>query len=123
MKTKIKLLKAYSATITWLLAVFGFSAVLGTSCAKYGCPAEEFELTGKVSSKATQQPLQNIRVVSDFDTTFTNIEGIFQVRTYSHFAQFHDTTGNYKDLDTMINSQPFNVSLTPNTQQNHEDEN
>ena len=138
MKTNPQFLKAYNTTIAWFLAILGFSAVLGTSCAKYGCPVEEFTLEGTVFSKETNLPKENIRVSIYSVITFTDNQGNYQIsdwgrcgkgNDHTFFVEFRDTTDKYRDLDAVIEfrggekRKKFNVGMTPNTQQNHENEN
>jgi putative lipoprotein (rSAM/lipoprotein system) len=103
---KIKLLKTYNVIIAALLAILGFSSC--TAPDEYGTPEAKFIVKGKVSSKETQQPVENIRVTMNWDANFTNGEGNYHVAnlvppTYRTFlVQFHDTLGAYMDLDTLI---------------------
>jgi len=105
---KIKLIKTYNAIIAALLAILGFSCY-SESMSEYGTPDAIFTIKGKVSSKETQQPVENIRVtMNNWSAGFTNNEGIYQVSNHgfpesqAFFVQFHDTAGIYMDLDTLI---------------------
>lgn len=68
-KLKIKLLKAYNATI---VAVFGFFGIV-SSCmpVAYGTPHATFELKGTVKSSTDNRPIGNIKVVLEEDTAST----------------------------------------------------
>lgn len=68
-KLKIKLLTAYNATI---VAVFGFFGIV-SSCmpVAYGTPHATFELKGTVKSSTDDQPIGNIKVVLEEDTSYT----------------------------------------------------
>ena len=103
---KIKFLKTYNAIIAALLAILGFSC--GSSLDEYGTPEAKFIIKGKVSSKDTQQPIENICVNMGRNTVFTNVKGNYQVTVWGFpedqacLVKFHDTGGMYMDLDTLI---------------------
>jgi putative lipoprotein (rSAM/lipoprotein system) len=124
---KTKLIKSYNIAITALLAILGFSACLGTSCAKYGSPAATFIIHGKVSDKETQQPIENIRVAAnEWRHTFTDENGNYEVWHYDRnmLVQFRDTVYNYNDLDTFIKFEGkekmkiIDIQLTPKKHEN-----
>ena len=78
-----------------LLLILGSSAVL-YSCAKYGMPADEFEIKGVVTNNASK-PIPNIRVVrQSYDTLYTNSEGKYSFRFWgpeSAHLKFEDIDG------------------------------
>jgi putative lipoprotein (rSAM/lipoprotein system) len=132
---KTKLLKSYNSVITALLAILGFSAAcLGlSSCKKYGSPCADFLVMGKVSSKETLQPIENIQISTEYDwnQTFTDKDGNYQLMHHcmnTFLVQFRDTANNYKDLDTLIEFQrakegktvrkTLNIELTPKENEN-----
>ncbi|MDD4500573.1 MAG: radical SAM-associated putative lipoprotein [Bacteroidales bacterium] len=138
---KIKILKTFNILIAGLLAILGFA----TACvpaAEYGTPSAKFIVNGNVKSSETDQPIKNIRVSMQGDTTYTDANGAYQVidewgfptdQTYN--IEFQDIDGNangvFSDLDTIVEfknpefsdgdgswyrgetSKEFDVKLTP----------
>ena len=116
---KTLFLKFSSASIAGLLAVLGFMACVNSGCMKYGCPSADtkFRINGNVSSKETQQPVENISVHGECSSSRTNEVGNYQVKTSSHaYLHFYDPVGNYQDFDTLIEFQKKETSKTVNVQ-------
>lgn len=111
---KIKILTSFNAIIALLLAVLGFN----TSCdnlgrVEYGTPSARFIVSGKVKSAETNLPAQNIRVIMNRDTVYTNAMGEYEVTDKHAFPQdqtynikFRDIRNEplkqYSDLDTLV---------------------
>ncbi len=109
---KTKLLAKSNAII---VAVIGFLGI--TSCKftdpkppapEYGSPYATFELNGKVTSSATNEPIGNIRIVLEEyrkDTFYTKTDGTYQ-RDYKVFES-GDYTFNvkYEDIDNTANGE------------------
>jgi len=102
---KIKFLKTYNALIAILLVVFGISCVASK---EYGTPDAKFIVKGKVSSKETKEPIEDIRVTMNWHNDITNEKGDYRVENNdfpgdrAFLVKFHDTKGIYMDLDTLI---------------------
>ena len=138
---RIKFLKTYNAIIVGLLAILGFVSSCDSKD-EYGTPSAKFIVNGKVTSSETEQAIENIRVVMQGDTTYTNSDGVYQVvdkwgfPTYQTYnIQFLDVDGEinneFSDLDTIVEfkdpefsggdgdwysgetSKDFDVKLTP----------
>lgn len=140
-RVQIKMLKSYNVLIAGLLAIIGFASSCDSKD-EYGTPSAKFIVNGKVTSSETEQPIENIRVIMQNDTSYTNTEGIYQVtdkygfpadQTYS--IKFQDVDGEINDefnnLDTIVKftdpkfsggdgdwysgetSKEFDVKLTP----------
>lgn len=140
-KARNRILRSYNWLIATLMAMLGFAS----SCepvAEYGVPTADFIVNGNVTSEETGQPIRNIRVSMQGDTSITNADGTYQVidrwgfpteQTYE--IQFSDvdgeTNGEFIDLDTIVQfknpefsggdgdwysgktSKEFNVKLKP----------
>ncbi len=137
---KIKILKTYNVIIAGLLSILGFASSCDSKD-EYGTPSAKFIVNGKVKSD-TDQPIENIRVIMQSDTSYTNNDGSYQVedkwgfptdQTYNIKFQDIDgeTNGEFSDLDTIVEfkdpkfsggdgdwysgetSKEFDVKLTP----------
>ncbi|MBR4198552.1 MAG: radical SAM-associated putative lipoprotein [Bacteroidales bacterium] len=100
---KKRILKKANALLAAILALFGVAAscddgneIPDLPCA-YGTPTAEYiEITGTVQNEA-QNPIENIQVVMDWDTTYTGADGSFVLRREGDFPvrtvtlQFNDT--------------------------------
>ena len=79
--------KFWDKIIVVLLGVVGLSGML-YSCMKYGMPPPEYvkkhELRGVVTDTETSNPIQNIRIISNRDTVYTNIKGEYAFDFWSH---------------------------------------
>lgn len=140
-RVQIKMLKSYNVLIAGLLAIIGFASSCDSKD-EYGTPSAKFIVNGKVTSSETEQPIENIRVIMQNDTSYTNPEGVYQVtdkygfptdQTYN--IKFQDVDGEINDdfnnLDTIVKftdpkfsggdgdwysgetSKEFDVKLTP----------
>jgi putative lipoprotein (rSAM/lipoprotein system) len=138
---KIKILKTYNVLIAGLLAMLGFATACDSKD-EYGTPSAKFIVNGKVKSSETDQPIENIRISMQGDTTYTDENGVYQVvdkwgfptdQTYN--IEFKDIdgelNGEFSDLDTIVEfkdpkfsngdgdwysgetSKEFDVKLTP----------
>ncbi|MDY0104616.1 MAG: radical SAM-associated putative lipoprotein [Lentimicrobium sp.] len=138
---KIKILKKYNVLIAGLLALLGYTTACDSKD-EYGTPSAKFIVNGKVISSETDQPIENIRVTMQGDTTYTNADGVYQVvdnwgfptdQTYK--IDFNDidgaANGGFSGLDTIVEfkdpefsdgngdwysgetSKEFDVKLTP----------
>jgi hypothetical protein len=116
---KTKFIKAQNSVITWILAVLGLAS--GTSCEKYGMPAEDFNyVEGIVSSKKTEQPINGILVSSEYGSQHTHNGGQYILETPKITTiSFRDPAENYNDFDTLIEFQKrgelkrIDIQLTP----------
>jgi putative lipoprotein (rSAM/lipoprotein system) len=109
---KIKILKKYNVLIAGLLAILGYTTACDSKD-EYGTPSAKFIVNGNVKSSDTDQPIENVRVIMQGDTTYTNAEGAYQVvdkwgfptdQTYN--IEFNDidgeANGEFGDLDTIV---------------------
>lgn len=110
-KVELKFFKTYNAILALLLSFLGFAV----SCGKmeYGTPSAKFIVKGKVESSVTNQPIQNIRVYMQGDSTSTDSTGHYQIINSRGFPEaqtfpirFHDIDGNlqgeFNNLDTVV---------------------
>jgi len=118
-KLELKYLKTYNAFLAILLTFLGFTV----SCAKeygtpypiaeYGTPYAKFIVKGKVESSQTNQPIQNIRVYMQGDSTSTDSTGQYEIidkhglpLSQTFPIRFHDIDGvlhgEYTNLDTSV---------------------
>lgn len=112
---KNKYLKSYNKFLSYLLSLLGFGIAFSNGCAMYGTPAEygtpnaTFKVNGQVTDEQSI-PIPKIRVVLQFDTTYTDIQGKYLVKTVSFpesqtfKIEFDDVDGTqnyqYEGLDT-----------------------
>jgi putative lipoprotein (rSAM/lipoprotein system) len=114
------LLSNYSILLSITLGLLGISTGCGGSeygppVAEYGAPIAKFIVYGKIESDSTADKIQNIRVDLLSDTTFSDIEGNYNIQAEAypqdqtfniHFCDIDDSlNGNYQDLDTIITFQ------------------
>ncbi len=140
-RIQIKFLKSYNAIICVILAILGFASSCD-SPKEYGTPSADFIINGKVTDSETNQPIENIRVIANYDSVYTNGNGSYRIVKRGYFTQdetfaitFQDVdgelNGSYQDLDTIVEfknpvftggddkwdegetSKQFNVKLTP----------
>jgi putative lipoprotein (rSAM/lipoprotein system) len=138
---KNKILRTYNVILVGLLSILGFASSC-ESRMEYGTPSAKFIVNGKVTSAETNQPIENIRVAMQGDTSFTDSNGVYQVIDKWGFPSdqiynilFHDIDGEtnieFTDLDTIVEfkdpkfsggdgdwysgetSKDFDVKLTP----------
>lgn len=112
---KIKFLKTYNVLIAGLLAILGYTTACDSSVSvdEYGTPYAKYIVNGNVKSSETNQPIENVSVTMRGDTTYTDVNGAYQVidnfgfstgQTYN--IQFNDidgeANGEYNNLDTIV---------------------
>lgn len=120
MKLKTKLLTKYNAIIVAVIGFLGFTSCKFTDpkppAPEYGVPHATFELNGKVTSSATNEPIGNIRVVLEGyrkDTFYTKTDGtyhrnyeVFESNDYTFNLKYEDIdnteNGEFQSLDTVI---------------------
>ena len=134
------ILKKYGTILGVLLAFLGFTLssckkMYGSPSVEYGTPSATFIVNGKVESSGTNQPIQNIRVIMQGDTTMTDAAGSYQIidahenpSRQKFPIQFQDIDGNlqgeYNNLDTVVEfknpqftngetSKEFDIKLKP----------
>jgi len=112
-KLEIKFLKAYNLVLAALLAMLGFGSCENRVVAEYGTPSATFIVQGIVESSDSDQPIKNIRVIMQGDTTFTDNNGYYKVMDMfgfpgdkTYYIQFQDIdgvqNGDYKDLESSV---------------------
>lgn len=101
----------YAKIIAWILGILGFAS----SCeipglVEYGAPSADYVVKGKVTDKATQQPLKNMAVIHKSytspygnDTVRTNAEGSYELNFTSFPYRSEDLTVYASDLDGATN--------------------
>jgi len=101
-KVQFAYLKTYNRIIALLLTFLGVTV----SCAKaeYGTPSANFIVNGNIKSSVTNQPIQNVRVVMENDSTYTDATGHYQVGE-SRFPVSQTFTIKIKDLDGSLNGE------------------
>lgn len=117
---KRKTISGYNILIKGLLTLLGFSTAcqIGADAygvppaPAYGVPMATFIVKGEVTSKVTSQPIEGIQVVMEWDTAFTDNNGIYETKLSSGagsnmFAiQFRDVdgvaNGEFLPLDTTV---------------------
>ena len=111
-KLEIKFFKTYNVIIAALLSLLGFSSCEKNMVAEYGTPSATFIVQGTVESSDSNEPIENIRVIMQGDTAFTDGNGNYQVIAggfpgdITYYIQFQDIdselNGDYKDLESSV---------------------
>lgn len=104
---KIRFLKTYNVLIAGLLTMLGFSTACDSKD-EYGTPSAKFVVKGKVKSSVTDQPIENIRVSMEGDTSFTNARGEYQIADKWGFPSDQTYHIEFRDIDGETNGE-FNV--------------
>jgi len=108
-----KVLRNYNKVILFLLVLIGFSGCEKETGGKaeYGTPHADFIINGKIVSKATNQPISNIRVAikdmasslgAPFDSAFSNSEGNYSL-IVTDFPSSKIYNLNFFDKDGALN--------------------
>ena len=110
-KARTKLLKSYSALIVAIMALLGFAP----SCdsigpqAMYGVPSATFIVNGKVTSSETNQEIENIKIKMNRDSTKTDSEGYYQIKTGSFPSEQQTFDIEFLDIDSTENGEFQNL--------------
>ena len=112
---KKQLLKTTNAIFASILALFGVSScnddvcLYGVPYEEYGCPYSEYiEVAGTVQNE-TEQPIENIQVVSSGDTVYTDANGYFEMRKSDTYPR-DNIRLYFKDIDGTANGSYQNDS-------------
>lgn len=106
---KKRILKKANALLAPILALFGVATGCNDDVCLYGVPTAEYtEITGKVQNEA-QNPIENIQVVWDWDTTNTASDGSFVLRREGNFPN-RTVTLKFNDIDGEANGSYQNDS-------------
>ncbi|MFW5657044.1 MAG: radical SAM-associated putative lipoprotein [Bacteroidota bacterium] len=109
---QIKFFKAYNGLLAVILALLGFSTSCEETRVEYGTPSAKFIVNGTIESKESSKPIKNLRVVMQYDTTYSDGDGNYQVAV-TDFPDDQDfqlevadvdgpENGDYQDLDTIV---------------------
>ena len=112
-KTNKTLIKYCNVLIAGILTLLGFT----TSCentepVEYGTPHAKFILNGKIENANTNKAIENIQVVMEYDTSYSDSEGNYrlEIEAFPDENQILDLSvkdvdgeknGTYQDLDTI----------------------
>lgn len=100
MKTLTKLC---NKALLVMLAILGFSSCNEKETAdEYGTPYAHFIINGNVKSKATNNPIEGIKVNALSESTHTDEIGAFQL-IISSFPKNQDYSVNFSDVDDSLN--------------------
>lgn len=117
---KRKTISGYNILISSLLTLLGFSTAcqIGADAygvppaPAYGVPTATFIVKGEVTSQVTSQSIEGIKVIMEWDTTFTDNNGSYETELSGSagsnlFAlQFRDVdgvaNGEFSPLDTTV---------------------
>jgi putative lipoprotein (rSAM/lipoprotein system) len=107
---KNKFYKTSNALIFSLLALLGFASSCDKgSKAEYGTPSAKFIVNGNVNAKESNTPIENIRVIMNRDTSFTDGEGHYQVIEDFSFPTNQTFQINFQDTDGVVNGEYQNL--------------
>ncbi len=111
-RIKIGILKKYNGLISIILALLGYSTACEPGTEEYGVPHASFIVKGNVKSETSDKTISNIRIVMNYDTSYTNDEGNYHIQntdfpdSQSYHIEFNDidgeTNGAYQPLDTIV---------------------
>ena len=113
---KIWILKLNNHVIAKVLTLLGLGTAIGESCAMYGTPAEygtpfgTFKVMGKVTN-VDEVPVKNIRVVLHLDTSYTDANGNYLVKTID-FPTDQSFTIQFADIDNQQNGEYLPLDTT-----------
>ena len=95
---KRKLIKISSSVLALFLSILGFSSCGDNSeeTCMYGTPSADFAISGKVTD-SKNNPIKNIQISTDTDTTKTDSEGKYLLNIDRGFPT--DLKLEYKDID------------------------
>lgn len=110
---KIGFLKAGNILLSALIALLGFHSACSPGGDEYGTPYAEFKLSGKTEAANTGQAIENIRVIAEGDSSYTDANGRYEKNIITFGAQdgelllkFEDIDGSdngaFESLDTLI---------------------
>ena len=105
------ILKLLNKQITVVLSILGFSMVTNQCAEQYGVPVRYYEIKGVVLSH-NNEPINKIKAVSGYDTTFTDSIGNFTLNKEVPYSvdrmniKFIDddkkNNGHYFNKDTIL---------------------
>jgi putative lipoprotein (rSAM/lipoprotein system) len=101
-KVKLFLLDTNRKIFILLLGILGFS----TGCrpkAEYGVPYGDYDLSGKIVSKTTEQPIKNIKIVMDGDSTYSDSNGNFEILSRVMEVSVQYLSVEFTDIDSTQN--------------------
>ncbi|NOZ46491.1 MAG: hypothetical protein GXO79_06875 [Chlorobi bacterium] len=99
-----KLRNKYNRIITLFISLLGFStACIQTAC-EYGSPSADFIINGIVQSEDSSQVIPNIKVVSGYDSTYSDYEGKYLLNIES-FPNNQTFLLKFTDIDKQENRQ------------------
>jgi putative lipoprotein (rSAM/lipoprotein system) len=108
---KKQFLKTYTSLLSMVLALLGISSCNSISV-EYGAPSARFIAQGQVVSEKTEQAIEGIQVIMEYDTSYTDNQGNYAVEYFSFpensfvDIQFRDVDdslhGKFMDKDTNV---------------------
>jgi putative lipoprotein (rSAM/lipoprotein system) len=105
-KAKLQFWKKQNAIMASFLALLGFaSSCKNDSQVKYGIPAADFIVKGKVESALNNTPINNIRIILNQDSLVTDVNGNYQFPAISDIAGNKTYAVRFKDIDGATNVQ------------------
>ncbi len=101
------ILNIHNKVILFILALLGFASACDTKD-EYGTPYAKFIVNGTVESADSGDRIENIRVVIENDTIFSDLNGNFIFQT-TRFPENQTFIMNFSDIDDTINGEYHNL--------------
>ncbi len=98
-----KYLHSVNALISGCLTLLGFSCDLVNPRVEYGTPNAEFIVNGTITSAETEEAVQNIRVIMNNDTAYSDDNGSYEVTDKGAFPTDQTYTIQFQDIDNELN--------------------
>ena len=96
---KIGFLKASNILLSALITFLGFSSACSLNQVEYGAPHADFIISGKTESAVTGEAVKNIRVVAEWDTSYTDDKGLYLKELETFGAQDGELVLKFEDID------------------------
>lgn len=98
-KIKIGLLKTSNILISALITLLGFSSACSLNQVEYGAPHADFIVSGKTESTVTGKAIENIQVVAEWDTSYTDANGLYLKKLETFGARDGELVLKFEDID------------------------
>ena len=98
-KIKIGFLKVSNILLSALITLLGFHSACSPGADEYGAPYAEFKVNGKTEAAGTGQAVENIQVVAQGDTSYTDSNGRYDKTIITFGAQDGELLLKFEDID------------------------
>lgn len=105
MKFKKYFFPIFNKILIACLAFLGFSCDDingGGNVVEYGMPSATYKVHGLITDKSTSSKISNIRVIMNYDTAYSDVNGNYEV-SINDFPGDNSYTLYFQDIDSMEN--------------------